>query len=42
VVDVYIRRLRTKMSWNSDTGWIRTVRSYGYRFDPDCEPPTAH
>lgn len=34
VVDVYVRRLRTKMQWDSDTGWIRTIRNYGYRFDP--------
>lgn len=34
VVDVYIRRLRGKMRWDSETGWIRTVRRYGYRLDP--------
>jgi len=34
VVDVYIRRLRGKMRWDRDTGWIRTIRSYGYRLDP--------
>ena len=34
VVDVYIRRLRAKMCWDRDTGWIRTIRSYGYRLDP--------
>lgn len=34
VVDVYIRRLRGKMNWDRDTGWIRTIRSYGYRLDP--------
>lgn len=34
VVDVYIRRLRGKMRWDRDTGWIKTMRSYGYRFDP--------
>lgn len=34
VVDVYIRRLRSKMRWNRDSGWIRTIRSYGYRLDP--------
>lgn len=34
VVDVYIRRLRGKMQWDRDTGWIRTIRSYGYRLDP--------
>lgn len=34
VVDVYIRRLRAKMQWDSETGWIRTIRNYGYRLDP--------
>jgi len=34
VVDVYIRRLRGKMRWDRETGWIRTIRSYGYRLDP--------
>lgn len=34
VVDVYIRRLRSKMRWTSDNGWIKTVRNYGYRLDP--------
>ena len=34
VVDVYVRRLRAKLGWDSDTGWIRTVRNYGYRLDP--------
>ena len=34
VVDVYIRRLRAKMNWDRDTGWIRTIRNYGYRLDP--------
>lgn len=34
VVDVYIRRLRAKMNWDRDSGWIRTIRSYGYRLDP--------
>ncbi len=36
VVDVYIRRLRGKMRWNRDRGWIRTIRSYGYRLDPEA------
>jgi len=35
VVDVYIRRLRGKMRWDRDTGWIRTIRSYGYCLDPE-------
>lgn len=34
VVDVYVRRLRTKMQWDPENGWIRTIRNYGYRFDP--------
>ncbi len=34
VVDVYVRRLRTKMQWDAENGWIRTIRNYGYRFDP--------
>ncbi len=34
VVDVYIGRLRGKMQWDSETGWIRTIRNYGYRLDP--------
>lgn len=34
VVDVYVRRLRAKLGWHADTGWIKTVRNYGYRFDP--------
>jgi DNA-binding response OmpR family regulator len=39
VVDVYIRRLRAKMHWDSETGWIRTIRNYGYRFDPHVPDP---
>jgi DNA-binding response OmpR family regulator len=34
VVDVYIRRLRKKLGWDTDSGWIRTVRNFGYRLDP--------
>jgi DNA-binding response OmpR family regulator len=34
VVDVYIRRLRSKLGWDLDKGPIRTVRNYGYRIDP--------
>lgn len=36
VVDVYVRRLRAKMGWETQNGWIQTVRSYGYRLDPEC------
>ncbi|MDB5690778.1 MAG: arlR [Sphingomonas bacterium] len=38
VVDVYIKRIRTKLGFHPDTGPIRTVRGYGYRF---CEEPRA-
>lgn len=37
VVDVYIRRLRAKLGWHADSGWIRTIRNYGYRFDPPAD-----
>lgn len=37
VVDVYIRRLRTKLQWDPEHGPIRTLRGYGYRLDPDTE-----
>lgn len=32
VVDVYIRRLRSKLALDAETGAIRSVRGYGYRF----------
>ena len=32
VVDVYIRRLREKIDVSSESSWIETVRSVGYRF----------
>ncbi|MGH8228285.1 MAG: response regulator transcription factor [Steroidobacteraceae bacterium] len=35
IVDVYIRRLRTKLGADPDHGLIRTVRGYGYKLDPD-------
>lgn len=38
VVDVYIRRLRTKLGCDPDHGLIRTVRGYGYKL----EPPEPH
>jgi len=34
VVDVYVRRLRAKLGWDLECGYIRTVRNYGYRLDP--------
>jgi two-component system OmpR family response regulator len=33
VVDVYIRRLRSKLGWDSECGLIRTLRGYGYKLD---------
>lgn len=33
VVDVYVRRLRAKLDWDLECGYIRTVRHYGYRLD---------
>ena len=33
VVDVYVRRLRTKLNWDPETGLIRTLRGYGYKLD---------
>jgi len=35
VVDVYIRRLRTKLGWDSEAGLIRTLRGYGYKLECD-------
>jgi DNA-binding response OmpR family regulator len=32
VIDVYITRIRAKLGFDPDTGPIRTVRGYGYRF----------
>lgn len=34
VVDVYVNKLRFKFQWSPTNGWIKTVRSYGYRFNP--------
>jgi DNA-binding response OmpR family regulator len=34
VVDVYIRRLRTKLDEPGRASWITTVRGLGYRLDP--------
>ena len=36
IVDVYVRRLRAKFGWDPVLGWIRTIRSYGYRFGPQA------
>jgi DNA-binding winged helix-turn-helix (wHTH) protein len=33
IVDVYVRRLRTKLAWDPDHGLIRTLRGYGYKLD---------
>lgn len=35
VIDVYIKRIRAKLGFHPDTGPIRTVRGYGYRFCDD-------
>lgn len=34
IVDVYVRRLRAKLAMDAETGAIRTVRGFGYRFEP--------
>ncbi len=33
IVDVYIRRLRAKLLMDAETGAIRTIRGFGYRFE---------
>lgn len=38
VVDVYIRRLRTKLGWDAERGMIRTLRGYGYKLEVDPVP----
>ena len=38
VVDVYIRRLRTKLGWDAERGLIRTLRGYGYKLETEAEP----
>ncbi len=40
VVDVYVRRLRTKLDEAGQPSWITTVRGMGYRLDPP--PALAH
>jgi DNA-binding response OmpR family regulator len=37
VVDVYIRRLRAKLGWDLERGYIRTARNYGYSFEPPAQ-----
>lgn len=37
VVDVYIRRLRSKLGWDAERGPIRTLRGYGYKLEADAE-----
>jgi DNA-binding response OmpR family regulator len=37
VVDVYIRRIRSKLDIEPDQGLIRTVRGYGYKIEPGPE-----
>ena len=35
VIDVYIRRLRAKLGLDAESGLIKTVRGFGYRFSVD-------
>jgi DNA-binding response OmpR family regulator len=35
VIDVYIRRLRSKLGLDAESGLIKTVRGFGYRFSVD-------
>lgn len=39
VVDVYIRRLRTKLGWDAERGMLRTLRGYGYKLETEPDPP---
>ena len=38
VVDVYVRRLRSKLGWDAEHGMLRTLRGYGYKLE--MEPGT--
>jgi len=38
VVDVYIRRLRTKLGWDAERGMVRTLRGYGYKLETEPDP----
>ncbi len=38
VVDVYVRRLRSKLDGVGQPSWITTVRGMGYRLEPPAEP----
>ncbi|MEP7312274.1 MAG: response regulator transcription factor [Pseudomonadota bacterium] len=38
VVDVYIRRLRTKLGWDAEHGLLRTLRGYGYKLELEPDP----
>lgn len=38
VVDVYIRRLRTKLGWDAERGLVRTLRGYGYKLETEPDP----
>jgi len=38
VVDVYVRRLRTKLGWDAERGMLRTLRGYGYKLEMDLDP----
>ncbi len=41
VVDVYIRRLRTKLGWDAERGMLRTLRGYGYKLEIDPDPEAS-
>ena len=41
VVDVYIRRLRSKIDEGHETALIHTVRGLGYRLEAPTAPPTT-
>ncbi len=41
VVDVYIRRLRSKLDQAEQASWITTVRGLGYRLEPPGTTPNA-
>jgi DNA-binding response OmpR family regulator len=38
LIEVYVRRLRTKLSPNGEPPLIHTVRGAGYRFGLDAQP----
>ena len=38
LIEVYVRRLRAKLSPHGEPPLIHTVRGAGYRFGPDAQP----